>query len=47
MIIDACQSGGISPNDVGSGEVYVPDEDEVDHLVSISPAQAIGDAFSA
>ena len=47
MIIDACQSGGISPNDVGSGEVYVADGVNGDYLASISPAQAIGDAFSA
>ena len=51
MIIDACQSGGISPNDVGSGEIYsemyLADGEVIDHLVSISPAQAIGDAFNA
>ena len=47
MIIDACQSGGSSPNDVGSGEAYVTDEDGVEHFVSISPSLAIGDAFRA
>ena len=47
IIIDACQSGGSSPNDVGSGEAYVTDEDGVEHFVSISPSLAIGDAFRA
>ena len=48
MIIDACQSGSLSPNDVGSGEVYEEHQDPsglVDHLASIDASVAISDAF--
>ena len=46
MIIDACLSVSLSGNDVGTGEVYeYDDEIQAEHLVGISPAVAIRDAF--
>lgn len=46
MLIDACHSGSLTPNSIGSGEIYEQGPDGP-YLSGISYARAISDAFHA